>query len=67
MTYYLNVEFGILKIINPISKKSVPRIYIKTFIKYKNGNIEFYKDGFTDIRGSFDYASLNKDKLDDID
>ena len=39
---------------------------MKCFAKYKNGNEMFYKDGFTDIRGSFDYVSLNKDNLDDI-
>ena len=40
---------------------------MKTFAKYKNGTTSFYKDGFTDIRGSFDYVSLNRDKIDDIE
>lgn len=46
--------------------KPVPKIYMKCFAKYKNNSILFYKDGFTDIRGSFDYVSLNKDNLNDI-
>jgi hypothetical protein len=27
----------------------------------------FYKDGYTDMRGSFDYARLNTDKLGGVD
>lgn len=48
------------------SNKPVPKVYMKCFAKYKNGSTKFYKDGYTDIRGSFDYVSLNKDNLDDI-
>ena len=25
----------------------------------KNGTVRFFKDGYTDLRGRFDYASLN--------
>ena len=63
----MNNEFGILKVVNPENNKPVPKIYMKCFAKYKNGNVHFYKDGFTDIRGSFDYVSLNKDTLNDIE
>lgn len=28
-----------------------------------NGQTDFYKDGYTDISGRFDYASLSVDKL----
>jgi hypothetical protein len=67
LTHHLNTEFGILRLINPQTNKPVPKIYMKTFAKYKNGTTSFYKDGFTDIRGSFDYVSLNRDKIDDIE
>lgn len=40
---------------------------MKTYSKSKNGNVSFYKDGYTDLRGRFDYASLNIDKLADVD
>lgn len=66
LDHYLNTEFGVLKVVDPNTKKPVPKIYMKCFAKFKNGNEAFYKDGFTDIRGSFDYVSLNKDNLDDI-
>lgn len=66
LEYYIDEEFGILKLTDKESKKPVPKIYTKCFAKYKNNTIKFYKDGFTDLRGSFDYVSLNKDKVDDI-
>jgi len=28
-----------------------------------NNTVSFYKDGYTDIRGKFDYLSLNNSKL----
>lgn len=34
---------------------------MKAFSKTKNGKIEFHKDGYTDLRGKFDYLSLNSD------
>lgn len=60
-------EFGIIKCFNPENNKPVPKIYVKCFAKYNNGSIKFYKDGYTDLRGSFDYVSLNSDKIDNID
>ena len=36
---------------------------LKYIQKNQNGNIEFYKDGYTDLRGKFDYLSLNTDQL----
>ena len=32
-----------------------------------NGQVRFFKDGYTDLRGRFDYASLNTNELDFVD
>jgi hypothetical protein len=40
---------------------------VKTFAKEKNGNVSFYKDGYTDLRGRFDYASLSTSSIDTIE
>ncbi len=66
LTHYLNNDFGIIKLIDMKEKKPVPKVYVKCFAKYSNGSVKFYKDGYTDLRGSFDFVSLNKDKIDDI-
>ena len=65
LDYNLNTEYGILRILDPIEKRPVPKIYVKCFAMYNSG-AKFYKDGYTDLRGSFDYVSLNTDKLTDI-
>jgi hypothetical protein len=40
---------------------------VKTFAKEKNGNVIFYKDGYTDLRGRLDYASLNPESLRNVE
>ena len=32
-----------------------------------DGSVRFYKDGYTDLRGRFDYASLSTNDLDFVD
>ena len=44
----------------------LPRIYVKVFALSKSGKVNFYKDGYTDVRGRFDYLSLNASKLETI-
>jgi hypothetical protein len=63
---FVTKEFGILKCFEPATNKPVPRVYVKCFAKYNDGSVKFYKDGYTDLRGSFDYVSLNTDKIDNI-
>ena len=65
--YFINEEKGIIKIIDLETKLPLSKVYVKIFGKIKNSeNIIFYKDGYTDLRGSFDYLSLNKEKLNNI-
>ncbi len=33
-------------------------------MKSKNDEIEFFRDGYTDIRGKFDYALSNANNID---
>lgn len=42
----------------------LPKTYIKVYARMRNGPETFYKDGYTDLRGRFDYASLSTDDLD---
>jgi hypothetical protein len=59
-------ELGILKCFDQKTNKPVPKVYVKCFTK-QSGEVKFYKDGYTDLRGSFDYVSLNSDKVDRIE
>ena len=40
---------------------------MKVYARMKDGNVRFYKDGYTDLRGCFDYTSLNTNELDFVD
>jgi hypothetical protein len=43
------------------SDRPVPKAYVKVFAKLANGQVRFHKDGYTDLRGRFDYASVSDD------
>ena len=42
--------------------RPLAKVYIKVYAEI-DGQPRFYKDGYTDLRGKFDYASLNTDDL----
>ena len=39
--------------------KPLPKVYVKVYAKLADGSVKFHKDGYTDLRGRFDYASVN--------
>jgi hypothetical protein len=45
----------------------LPATYIKAFARMRGGEVRFYKDGYSDLRGRFDYASLSTDDLDRVE
>ena len=45
----------------------LPKTYIKVYMRTHQDGDHFYKDGYTDLRGCFDYASLSTDDLDRVD
>ena len=34
-------------------------MYVKVYARLADGTVKFHKDGYTDLRGRFDYASVN--------
>ena len=55
----LTENYGRIEARDTATDKPVARAYIKVYARLKNGTVRFYKDGYTDLRGRFDYASLN--------
>ena len=43
------------------------KAYVKVYARERQGRIAFYKDGYTDVRGAFDYATLSTGGLDEVD
>jgi hypothetical protein len=52
-------NYGRLEVRDEAAGKPVRKAYVKVYARLKNGAVRFYKDGYTDLRGKFDYASLN--------
>lgn len=46
---------------------ALARTYVKVYARKRDGSVGFYKDGYTDLRGAFDYASLSTDELDRVE
>lgn len=67
LTVQLADNYGQLKVVNADSNRPVPRTYIKVYARTKDGDVNFFKDGYTDLRGRFDYASLSTNELDRVE
>lgn len=46
-----------IQIIDPAAKAPLPGTYIKVYAESRDGTVTFHKDGYTDLRGKFDYLS----------
>ncbi|XZE53298.1 hypothetical protein SH139x_005033 [Planctomycetaceae bacterium SH139] len=60
---YLSEGFGQLQVSDRTTGQPVETAYVKVYAKTKAGGVEFYKDGYTDLRGRFDYATLSTGDL----
>ena len=45
------------QVLDSASHKPLPKTYLKVFAEMNSGEIVFHKDGYTDLRGKFDYLS----------
>jgi hypothetical protein len=58
--------YGRLKVTAADNGAPLPRAYVKVYWRGRDGSDSkprFYKDGYTDARGVFDYTSLSTDEL----
>ena len=46
-----------IQVIDPANNKALSGSYVKVFAESGDGSITFHKDGYTDLRGKFDYLS----------
>ena len=59
LTVAVTEAFGQLRASDKDTGAPVPAAYVKVFARDHGGASRFYKDGYTDVRGRFDYASLS--------
>ena len=57
-------NYGQVRVTHAKSSKPIPKTYVKVYAQMQDGTSKFYKDGYTDLRGRFDYTSLSTNELD---
>jgi hypothetical protein len=60
-------NYGQVQVTAGKNSAPLPQVYVKTYARMKDGSVHFYKDGYTDLRGRFDYSSLSTNELDFVD
>jgi len=65
LPYYANAmsvqvveNYGQIKVLDIRTSKPLSKVYIKVYSRTSQG-IQFHKDGYTDVRGRFDYATVS--------
>jgi hypothetical protein len=66
LTLELVETYGQVRVMDEAGRP-LPKTYVKVYARMKDGSVAFFKDGYTDLRGRFDYASLNTDELDRVE
>lgn len=66
LTVQLIENYGQLKVTHATTNKPIAKAYVKVYAQRPDGSSRFYKDGYTDLRGRFDYSSLNTNDLDAV-
>jgi len=60
-------NYGQLRLTHATKQIPLSKAYVKVYSQTKNKAVQFHKDGYTDLRGCFDYVSLNTEQLDTIE
>jgi hypothetical protein len=55
----LSEGHGQLRVVLASNGAPLPRVYVKVYAQDVGGAVLFHKDGYTDLRGRFDYASVS--------
>ena len=57
-------NMGRLQVLTKRGLQPLEGAYVKVYARDQAGAAKFYKDGYTDLRGQFDYTSLSTNELD---
>ncbi len=59
-------NYGNLQVTEETTRKPIAKAYVKVYSRMEDGSVGFLKDGYTDLRGRFDYVSQSNRSLDGI-
>lgn len=60
-------QFGQVRVARASDRQALPATYVKVYARKQGGAVAFYKDGYTDLRGVFDYATLSTSDLEQVE
>jgi hypothetical protein len=60
-------QYGQIRVQRASDRAPLPASYVKIYARRHDGTVGFYKDGYTDLRGWFDYATLSTNDLDRVE
>jgi hypothetical protein len=60
-------QYGQIRVQRASDRGALAATYVKVYARQRGGAVQFYKDGYTDLRGWFDYATLSTDDLDRVE
>ncbi len=63
LTAYVSQAFGQIQVTDSSNRQPVETAYVKVYARHHDGSIHFHKDGYTDLRGRFDYVSVSSGDL----
>lgn len=55
---------GRIQVLSQSGRQPIAAAYVKVFARHNDGSVRFFKDGYTDLNGNFDYATLSTSDLD---
>jgi hypothetical protein len=61
-----NETYGELKVTDQ-QDKPLSKVYVKVYARHIGGEVKFFRDGYTDIRGKLEYAQCSSGKLGSIE
>jgi len=60
-------QYGQVRVQRASDQGALAATYVKVYARKRGGAVSFYKDGYTDLRGWFDYATLSTNELDSVE
>ncbi len=66
LTVQVMENYGQVHVTHKTTRRPLAKVYVKVYARMADGGVRFYKDGYTDLRGRFDYTSLNTNELDSV-
>jgi hypothetical protein len=66
LSLQISHQYGQVRVLRASTRAPLSATYVKVYARNNGGAVQFYKDGYTDLRGRFDYATLSTDDLDRV-